>query len=105
MFNIIDYASGEKADMIIRKDTAFHRAEFSRRVRRHTDDGELVFVSAEDAILSNLIWSQRSGSERQLEDAAQMLHRLAGDLDEEYLQRWSEELRLADLLHRCRGEA
>jgi hypothetical protein len=59
-------------DIIIRKDRAFSREEFSRRRPVDPPFAERVsIVSPEDAILSKLEWAKQSGSsERQLADVA-----------------------------------
>lgn len=103
LFNVIDYASGWKADFILRKNRPFSVSEFQRR-----REGKLIGVDAkvaapEDVILSKLEWSKLSESERQLRDAATVYRTVRSSLDEAYLDRWAEDLDVVDLLRRVRG--
>jgi hypothetical protein len=56
MFNIIDYHSGYKADFVVLKDEAFRIAEFERRKQADFFGTPVYIVSAEDLLLSKLIW-------------------------------------------------
>jgi len=92
MFNIIDYASGYKADFIILKNEPFRRAEFSRK-RGITFFGIQVYiVSPEDLLLSKLIWIQQIQSNLQLEDIKNLSE--IEPLDREYINNWIKELNL-----------
>ncbi len=55
-------------------------------------------ISAEDAILSKLEWARESNSQQQMEDALGVVQTQRGDLDEQYLQKWAEELGVRDKL-------
>ena len=104
LFNVIDLESGWKVDLILRKERAFSREEFSRR-EPATILGARVFVAtAEDTILAKLEWAQRGESERQLRDVAGVLAMRGGDLDRAYLERWAAELGVEAELARVRGE-
>jgi hypothetical protein len=50
MFNVIDFSSGWKADLIMKKDRAFSREEFQRRKIHHLAGHPLPIASAEDVI-------------------------------------------------------
>jgi hypothetical protein len=102
-FNVIDPASGWKADLIIRKERPFSREEFQRRGRA-VILGTTVFVaSAEDTVLSKLEWAARSDSDRQLSDARGIVSARGTTLDRDYLERWAGELGVLDLWHRISG--
>ena len=73
MFNIIDLASGWKADLIIRKDRPFSREELARRQPVNISGVETYIATPEDAILSKIEWHSMSGSERQRRDVLEML--------------------------------
>lgn len=92
MFNVIDTASGWKVDLIVRKDRPFSVEEFGRRVDVEWQGRSLQAASPEDVILSKLEWHRRSGSERQLADAAAVVATQGDDLDRGYLRRWAAEL-------------
>ncbi|MFT7520872.1 MAG: hypothetical protein ACI9MC_003023, partial [Kiritimatiellia bacterium] len=53
-------------------------------------------ASAEDVIVTKLEWAKRTGSERQLRDVAGILPAKHENLDHVYIQRWVQELRLAE---------
>jgi hypothetical protein len=114
-FNIIDEASGCKADLIVRKERPFSRTEFGRRTTVNVLDKMLEMATPEDVILSKLEWSKlgsslclrhsgsvlepesRGRSERQLADALQVARTQGVKLDPAYIDEWSQELGVADL--------
>ena len=97
-FNAIETRSACKVDIIIRKDRAFSREEFSRRRPVDLPFAERVsIVSPEDAILSKLEWAKQSGaSERQLADVAGIVD-VTSPLDRNYIERWAAALGVDDL--------
>ena len=96
-FNIIDEASGFKADLIVRKERPFSRTEFSRRIRVSLLGQMLEMATPEDVILSKLEWSKRGSSERQREDALHVARTQGEKLDLAYLEKWFHELGVSDL--------
>ena len=103
-FNVIDMATGWKADLIVLKRRAFSQTEFSRRRPATLLGVEVQVVSAEDVVLTKLEWAQKSGgSERQLRDVRGVLQAPGQRLDETYLQAWAERLEVVDLLDKARG--
>jgi len=98
MFNVVDFETGWKADLIVRKDRAFSVSEFGRRVRVQVLGVETWLASPEDIVLAKLEWAKASGSTRQRDDAAAVIRVIAGNLDWEYLRRWAEVLEIQDLL-------
>ena len=92
IFNVIDASSGYKVDIIIRKDRPFSVEEFSRRRRVELPTFVVSMVTAEDAILSKLEWSQAGGSDRQYQDAVGIALSQGDLLDLAYLRRWAVEL-------------
>ncbi len=102
LFNIIDDASGYKADFIVRKERAFSRTEFNRRVSITMVDKQLNMATPEDVILSKLEWSKLGSSERQWSDALQVAKIQGETLDLDYIEKWARELDVADLWKRIR---
>ncbi len=96
MFNVVDTATGWKADLVIRRSRAFSRMEFERRRRAEFEGTPLWVATPEDTILAKLEWAWRGGSTRQIEDAAALLRVSAPELDRAYLERWIAELRLEE---------
>jgi len=81
MFNIIDYASGFKADFVILKNNAFRQAEFNRRSLIDYFGKTIYVVMPEDLLISKLIWIQDLQSSIQMEDISKLtaLENLVGD--------------------------
>jgi len=108
MFNVIDPASGWKADLIVRKMRDFSACEFERRitVRIFGPDSIPVMVATpEDTILSKLECSRDARSEQQYRDALAVAVLGGHALDRDYLLRWAAELRVSEALERLLAEA
>ena len=70
-------------------------------------DRAVLTASPEDIILNKLDWFRRGGetSERQWLDVLSVMKVQHGRLEEDYLDRWAEEMGVADLLQKVRAEA
>lgn len=102
MCNLIHTATVVKVDLVIRKDSAYRREEFSRR-RRASIGGRNVFIVApEDLVLSKLEWAKDSRSELQLNDVRNLL-RDGPVLDMTYLMQWAAQLGVDGLLAEVRA--
>lgn len=93
-FNVIDFATGWKADLIIKKDREFSEVEFARRRAHRIGNATVYLVSAEDILIAKLEWHKAGESQRQLEDAAGIIRRQGDALDRSYVYRWVSELEL-----------
>ncbi len=102
MFNVIHYESVMKIDFIVRKDTPYRQQEFMRRCPIEVDDMTLWFVTAEDLLLSKLVWAADSESEMQLNDVRNLITAVS-TLDWAYIEHWASELQVSELLHEVRG--
>jgi hypothetical protein len=91
-----------KVDVIVRKDTPYRRLEFDRRRTIAVDGHTIWIVSAEDLVLSKLVWAKPSRSELQLRDVRNLIG-CVPDLDWSYLERWAADLNVADLLAEMRA--
>lgn len=105
MFNAIDFSSGWKVDLILRKDRPFSREEFGRRKALPVAGGSVWMASAEDIILSKLEWAKITPSERQLRDVLGVAIALKTQLDRDYLRRWARELGVEESLEQLLREA
>jgi hypothetical protein len=92
MFNIIDHASGYKADFIILKNEPYRLTEFERRKPVNFQGMAINLVSVEDLIISKIIWIQKIQSDLQKEDI-KILCAING-LDWEYIHKWTASLKL-----------
>jgi hypothetical protein len=101
MFKLIHEMAAVKVDFVVRKADAFRVEEFSRRRPVTLDGQEMWMVSAEDLILSKLVWSKESESELQRRDVRQLIRHVDG-LDWPYIDRWATTLSVADTLETLR---
>jgi len=92
MFNIIDHASGFKADFVVLKNNLFRRNEFERRFKIELFGMDMYIVSAEDLLLSKLAWIQDFQSGLQIEDIKALLQ--YKQIDMQYVLYWIEQLKL-----------
>lgn len=92
LFNIIDHASGYKADFVILKNEEYRQLEFKRRVLMEYFDKQIYLVSAEDLLLSKLIWIQQLQSGLQMEDIRNLAE--LDNLDWAYINHWIHQLKL-----------
>lgn len=93
-FNIIDLESAWKADLIVRKDREFSRAEFDRRTPYIVGGRRVYVATAEDVLIAKLEWVQMGESDRQIEDAAGIIQSQDAELDIAYIQHWVRDLGL-----------
>jgi hypothetical protein len=92
MFNIIDHATGYKADFVVLKDDPFRQEEFNRRLRVTYFGKTIYVVSPEDLLLSKLIWIQDFQSAIQMEDIKNLT--VVNNLDWDYISKWVNQLNL-----------
>ncbi len=92
MFNIIDSSSGFKADFVILKNEEFRQTEFQRRKQINFFDLDIFIVSAEDLLISKLIWIQDLQSNLQIEDIKKLAE--IKTLDWSYINTWILKLKL-----------
>jgi hypothetical protein len=92
MFNIIDHATGFKADFMILKNEEYRQTEFQRRVMTEFLDTPVWIVSAEDLMISKIIWIQEIQSAKQIEDISSL--KAMNGLDWNYINGWTKKLKL-----------
>ena len=102
MFNIIHYDHVLKVDFIVRKETPYRQEEFARRIAVEIEGVPMWLVTAEDLLLSKLLWAAESHSEMQLQDVRNLIRAVA-DLDWTYIECWADELTVDELLREVRG--
>lgn len=109
-FNIIHRDSMFKVDVFIPSPRPFQKSQLARAQRQTFDLESQVsanFASAEDTILSKLEWYRKGGevSERQWRDILGVLKTRAGELELDYLHKWAQDIKVADLLERALRES
>jgi len=92
MFNIIDHASGFKADFVVLKDGEFRQEEFNRRLKMDFYGKPIYVVTPEDLLISKLIWIQDYQSALQIEDIKNL--KAIENLDWPYINQWISKLKL-----------
>jgi hypothetical protein len=102
MFNVIEIDSAWKLDLVIRKARPFSIEELERRTITQILGVEVATATAEDTIIAKLEWAKQGGSDRQLEDVAGILRIRGAALDLAYLERWVDELGVAELWERTK---
>jgi hypothetical protein len=103
--NLIDNATSIKVDLFIAGGTQLDASLLDRRVLVTIGGrGETLYVhSPEDILLQKLRWFRLGGerSDRQWRDVLGLVQVQGPRLDVEYLRRWAEQLRVADLLEKA----
>ena len=92
IFNIIDHQSGYKADFVILKTNPYRQEEFKRRIETDLFGFPLYIVSAEDLLISKLIWIQDTQSNLQMEDIRNLA--ALNTLDLVYINNWINQLKI-----------
>ncbi len=94
-FNIIDFESGWKADLLVTRPRDFSRTEMTRRQQADLLGVRTWVASPEDTILAKLEWAKLAGgSARQRDDVIGIVTTQGSALDLAYLSRWAAELGL-----------
>jgi len=96
MFNLIHNQYVIKIDFIIKKSSAYQNAAFSHRRPVLIDRSPIWFVSAEDLVISKLLWAKDSHSEMQLKDVGNLMETVH-NLDLKYIDNWVRELGLEQI--------
>lgn len=103
---MIHLETGFKIDLMISRERAFEASRFARKQLVVQGVHQFQVATAEDIILVKLEWYRlgQETSDRQWRDVLTVLMTCEG-LDRSYLERWANELGVADLLARACREA
>ena len=93
MFNLIYNRYVIKIDFIVKKSSAYQNAAFSRRKQIMIEQSPMWFISAEDLVISKLLWAKDSHSEMQLKDVGNLIETV-DNLDLKYIGNWVREMGL-----------
>ena len=104
--NLIHLQTMFKVDIFVPKERPFDQQQLVRRISERfkaDSDKTIWLLSAEDVILAKLDWFRLGGevSERQWRDILGILKTQQDTVDIAYLQKWSKELQVQDLLERA----
>lgn len=89
MFNVIHTKTAYKVDCIIKKTSEFQKAAFDRRRKVDFWGKDIWIITAEDLILSKLVWAKDSMSEIQLKDVKNLMKT---EHDTFYVESWTDKL-------------
>lgn len=92
MFNIIDFESHYKADFILMKEDDYGIEAFNRRNEMEFYGKIFFLITAEDLLISKIIWIQKIQSAVQMEDIKNLSH--LNTIDWTYTNRWINKLNL-----------
>jgi hypothetical protein len=109
-FNVMHLDTMFKVDVFPLKGRPYDAEAAGRRQREVLEIQpplEVYVASAEDILLAKLEWYRLGGgsSERQWRDILGICKMQFFDLDFEYLEKWSQEIKVGDLLERAFDEA
>ncbi len=108
-FNVIHLDTMLKVDVYIPKSRSFDQEELRRAQQEVLLEGTRPFnvASPEGTILNKLEWYRMGGevSDRQWNDILGVLKVQGTSLDMDYLQKWSANLKVTDLLERALVDA
>ena len=88
-FNFIHPASGLKVDFWILKNEPYATEQIKRGKIKKIGNQQVKFISAEDLVLSKLVWYKSTGSERQLDDIRSVL-KMQKSLNLDYIKKWAQ---------------
>lgn len=97
----------DKIDLFILAEDDYNRVQLqNRRFVEVTVGRSLPFSSPEDSVITKLRWFVLGNrvSDRQWNDIVQVLEMQHGQLDEEYLARWSSHFGVADLFAEAKSQ-
>lgn len=103
--NLVHFQSAFKVDLMVSKERPFEKSRFLRRLRLPAGAHQFWVASAEDMVLVKLEWFRLGGeiSDKQWRDVLALL--LTSARDRAYLQEWSQQLAVEDLLLKALAEA
>lgn len=102
-FDVVHGNSGVKIDFWVRKPDEFERNKFKRNRMITIGKMKIPAVSAEDLMLTKLVWCKEIRSERHLRDCVGIIKTQQEELDWAYLNRWAKKLKVVKFLTEVRG--
>ncbi len=93
MFNVLHTETAFKVDCVIRKTSQFQVKAFERRKLVDFYGKNCYIITAEDLVLSKLVWSTESKSDKQKTDIKNLIR---NPLDTDYIESWATKLGVRD---------
>ncbi|MEK7528485.1 MAG: hypothetical protein AAB592_01850, partial [Patescibacteria group bacterium] len=85
-------------DFWIQQSDEFGLVQFKRKKNIMINNKKVTFISPEDLIISKLLWYQKSGSTRHMEDIQSVFKISGTKLDLDYLRKWAGKIKAVDIL-------
>ena len=105
-FNLLEPEQGDKVDFWLLSDDPFDQSRFVRRYEEELCDIRAMVSRPEDTILMKLRWADMSGgSEKQMGDCVAIYEVQSEKLDQAYIDKWAEVLKVEPMLHEIRSRA
>ncbi|MBX5481842.1 MAG: hypothetical protein IRZ16_08385 [Myxococcaceae bacterium] len=104
----VAHSTPMKIGLFVLRPGRFDPSEFQRRRRIELDPGQSLYVkSPEDTVVRKLLWFREGGevSTQQWRDVVEVLRVSGPWMDMAYVEHWSAELNLSDLLDRAKAQA
>ena len=96
-FNVLHQETSLKIDFWISKLTDFEKSKFSRSVKIRLFGEQVSVISAEDLILTKLLWCRKIFSDRHFRDCVGICEVQGKTLNKKYLSLWAKALGVEDL--------
>lgn len=96
-FNIIHAQTGLKIDFWPLKQGKYQKLAFEKRIKTKVYGQEISIFSAEDIIISKLLWYKESKSERHLDDIRGILATVGEKINRRYIENWINELSVSSI--------
>lgn len=97
-FDVFHFDSAVKIDFWIRKQDELERNKFKRSRVIKIGSKSISAVSAEDLILTKLVWCREVRSDRHLRDCVGIIKTQQKELDWKYLNFWAKKLEVTGFL-------
>ena len=98
-FNFIHPDTGLKVDFFVQDNKPYNKLKIKRAILRKINGQHIPFVSPEDLILSKLMWSKESMSQKQTEDMKSVIRNPKIKLDLKYLNGWAVKQGTIEILN------
>lgn len=99
LFTLYHFETATKIDLWVTEEGDFDE-KYQKRTRISVEKNTVCLVSAEDLILTKLLWCKEVMSERHMRDCAGMWHIQGAKLNTTYLKQKAENTGVSDLLEK-----
>lgn len=101
IFNVLHMETAFKVDCVIPKTSPFQIKAFERKQLVDFYGKDCFVITAEDLVLSKLVWSRESKSDKQKTDVKNLMR---NPLDSIYIEEWAEILDVRETYETYRAE-